>query len=90
MGLNRIPGRWVSADRPLKSQLGMPMVRFNHSTAKAKLNMKTSKKLLIYLILFALIDTVIPVPITALILIYVLLEKPAWFENLVEQIYHPK
>lgn len=50
--------------------------------------MKTNSKLLIYLILFAIIDTVIPVPITAIILIYVLLEKPGWFENLVTQIYH--
>jgi len=50
--------------------------------------MKTTSKLLIYLILFAIIDTVIPVPITAIILIYVLLEKPDWFEKLVRQIYH--
>jgi len=49
--------------------------------------MKTSRKILIYLILFAVIDTVIPVPITAIILIYVLLEKPDWFEKLVGQIY---
>ena len=49
--------------------------------------MKINRKILIYLIIFALIDTVIPVPITALILIYVLLEKPLWFEKLVGQIY---
>ena len=49
--------------------------------------MKTSNKILIYLILFAVFDTVIPIPITAIIMIYVLLEKPAWFENLVRQIY---
>jgi hypothetical protein len=49
--------------------------------------MKTNRKILIYLILFALIDTVIPVPITALILIYVLFEKPAWFKKLVGQVY---
>jgi hypothetical protein len=49
--------------------------------------MKTSRKVLIYLILFAAVDTVIPVPITAIILIYVLLEKPDWFEKLVGQIY---
>ena len=50
--------------------------------------MKPSRKILICLILFAIIDTVIPVPITAIILIYVLLEKPDWFEKLVVQIYH--
>jgi hypothetical protein len=49
--------------------------------------MKTSRKIMICLILFAIIDTVIPVPITAIILIYVLLEKPDWFNNLVRQIY---
>ena len=54
---------------------------------KKKIKMKTSRKTLIYLILFAIIDSVIPVPITAIILIYVLLEKPDWFEKLVGQIY---
>jgi hypothetical protein len=51
--------------------------------------MNTSRKILIYLILFAIIDTVIPVPITAIIMIYVLLEKPAWFKKLVGEIYQP-
>jgi hypothetical protein len=49
--------------------------------------MKLSHKILIYLIIFAILDTVIPVPLTALILIYVLQEKPDWFANLVGQIY---
>ncbi|CAB1079073.1 hypothetical protein D1AOALGA4SA_6790 [Olavius algarvensis Delta 1 endosymbiont] len=52
--------------------------------------MKSSNKILCYLILFAVIDTVIPVPITAIIMIYVLLEKPDWFEKLVGQIYDSK
>jgi hypothetical protein len=52
--------------------------------------MTTKRKIMIYLILFAIIDTVIPVPITTIILIYVLLEKPDWFEKLVEDIYHKK
>ena len=49
--------------------------------------MKTNRKILICLILFAIIDTVIPIPITAIILIYVLFEKPDWFEALVKSIY---
>jgi hypothetical protein len=49
--------------------------------------MSPKRKILIYLILFAIVDTVIPVPITAMILIYVLLEKPDWFVKLVNQIY---
>jgi len=49
--------------------------------------MKTTNRILIYLIIFAIIDTVIPIPLTALLLIYVLTEKPEWFKNLVTRIY---
>ncbi len=49
--------------------------------------MKTNSRLLIYLILFAVVDTIIPIPITALMLIYVLSEKPDWFKNLVTRVY---
>ena len=49
--------------------------------------MKTKNKILIYLIIFAIIDTLIPVPLTALLLIYVLTEKPQWFMTLVTRIY---
>ena len=52
--------------------------------------MKTKSKVLLYLIVLALIDTVIPVPITGIILIYVLYEKPAWFKGLVSEIYNLK
>jgi hypothetical protein len=55
-----------------------------------EIKMKPSRKILICLILFAILDTVIPVPFTAIILIYVLLEKPDWFEKLVGQIYLSK
>lgn len=49
--------------------------------------MKTTNRILIYLIIFAIIDTVIPIPLTALLLMYVLAEKPQWFKNLVTRIY---
>ena len=49
--------------------------------------MKISSKILIYLIVFAIIDTLIPLPITALLLIYILREKPHWFKNLVIRLY---
>ena len=49
--------------------------------------MKADHKVLIYLIIFAIFDTVIPVPLTAIVLIYVLLQKPDWFADLVGQIY---
>ncbi len=49
--------------------------------------MKTSTKILISLAVLALVDTVIPVPITALVLVYVVLEKPVWFSDLVAGLY---
>jgi hypothetical protein len=50
------------------------------------MNKKT--KSLIYLSVLALLDMIIPIPFTALVLIYVILEKPPWFESLVTEIYH--
>jgi hypothetical protein len=50
--------------------------------------MKTTSRTLIYLIIFAIIDTIIPIPLTALLLIYVLTEKPEWFKSLVSRIYN--
>ena len=49
--------------------------------------MKTENKILIYLAMLALFDTVIPIPITAIILFYVVTEKPAWFSRLYQQIF---
>lgn len=49
--------------------------------------MNTKTKTMVYLSILALLDMIIPIPFTALVLIYVVLEKPAWFENLVTEIY---
>ena len=49
--------------------------------------MSTRTQILIYLALFAIIDSVIPIPVTAMILIMVLFQKPAWFKDWVEEIY---
>lgn len=49
--------------------------------------MRTTTKTAIYLAILALFDTVIPIPITAGILIYVLLERPPWFKKLVAEVY---
>jgi len=49
--------------------------------------MKLSTKILLYLTILAILDMIIPVPFTALLLIYVLLEKPPWFKQLVSDIY---
>jgi len=44
-------------------------------------------RILTILIIFAIIDVVIPVPITGIILIYVLLKKPPWFIEITHKIY---
>jgi len=49
--------------------------------------MQTKTKILLYLILLAVTDTIIPIPITSMILIYVLYQKPDWFRNAVNDIY---
>ncbi len=49
--------------------------------------MSTKTKGLVAVILLALCDTVIPIPITALGLIYVMLQRPDWFRAWVEQFY---
>ena len=49
--------------------------------------MKTKTKIIIYLSILALFDMIIPIPFTTLMLIYVTLEKPEWFRNLVTDIY---
>jgi hypothetical protein len=50
--------------------------------------MKTKTKVLLYLSIRALVDMIIPIPFTALMLIYVIIEKPVWFKNLVTEIYN--
>lgn len=50
------------------------------------MNIKT--KTLFTLIGLAILDMVIPIPFTTLFLIYVVLEKPPWFTELLQQIYN--
>ena len=52
--------------------------------------MKIKTKILIWLIFFALFDLIIPFPITAAVLLYVLFEKPTWFQECVQEIYDIK
>jgi len=51
------------------------------------MNIKT--KMLLFLILLGIVDMVIPIPIIGLILIYVIIEKPAWFMDAAIKIYKP-
>ena len=49
--------------------------------------MTENTKTLLCLVILGAVDTIIPIPITAIWLIYVLFRKPAWFKKRVEQIY---
>jgi hypothetical protein len=49
--------------------------------------MPTRARLIVYLVLLGLIDTIIPVPITALVLLLVVCQKPAWFRDMVNAVY---
>ena len=51
------------------------------------MNIKT--KYLCLLALLSAVDVIIPIPILGLTLIYVVLERPPWFKDSVEKIYHP-
>jgi hypothetical protein len=49
--------------------------------------MNIRNKTILILILLGLIDIAIPIPIIGLILIYVVIQKPIWFQDLVKDIY---
>jgi len=49
--------------------------------------MKLKAKLLIGLVALAVVDMVIPIPFTALLLLYVVLERPPWFQAWASEIY---
>lgn len=49
--------------------------------------MSAKTQVLITLIALGVIDIVIPIPIVALILIYVVLQQPVWFRTMVRDIY---
>jgi TRAP-type C4-dicarboxylate transport system permease small subunit len=49
--------------------------------------MKLTTKILYYLAAMALLDIVIPVPIAAFMLIYVLQQKSTWFKEMVLGVY---
>ena len=49
--------------------------------------MKSTKNLFLYLIILTILDMFIPIPFAGILLIYVLLEKPIWFKELVDGVY---
>jgi hypothetical protein len=52
--------------------------------------MTIKTKSLIILVVLGVIDVVIPIPILGMILIYVVLQRPPWFTNVVQEIYNTK
>jgi hypothetical protein len=43
---------------------------------------------ILVLILFAIVDAIIPIPFAEIILLYVLAKKPDWFREIVDRIYY--
>jgi hypothetical protein len=49
--------------------------------------MNIRNKTLLSLILLCVADVVIPLPITGLLLVYVVVQRPSWFVDLADRIY---
>lgn len=49
--------------------------------------MKLKGKLIIGLIILAIVDMIVPIPFTALLLLYVVIERPPWFKIWTVDIY---
>jgi hypothetical protein len=49
--------------------------------------MRPKTQVLITLAALGIIDVVLPIPIVALILIYVVLQRPSWFTAMVRDVY---
>ena len=49
--------------------------------------MSIKTQILLSIIVLGLFDTIIPIPITALVLIHVLYQKPRWFKAWVDAVY---
>ncbi|MGA8178859.1 MAG: hypothetical protein WB792_02290 [Desulfobacterales bacterium] len=52
--------------------------------------MNTQSKTILILILLGVVDVLIPIPVIGLILIYVVIQRPSWFQDLVKDIYRLK
>ena len=63
------------------------LINYGSGLTKETVSMDYRTKVLASLISLALVDTVIPVPVIGLILVYVIFAKPSWFSDLVAKIY---
>ena len=52
--------------------------------------MSIKTKSLIVLIGLSIVDMVIPIPILALVFLYVVLERPPWFMDVLQEIYNTR
>jgi len=50
--------------------------------------MKIKTKTLFFLVVTGLVDVVIPIPILAIILLSVVIQRPPWFMDVVKDIYN--
>jgi hypothetical protein len=50
-------------------------------------SMNTKSKIIIFLVILALFDTFIPVPIMEILLLTIVIRKPPWFREMVDEIY---
>ena len=70
-----------------KLVLSLPKGCGHLSMPKNLVRMSLITKLLVSLIVLAIIDVVIPIPIATIILIYVIFQKPDWFLEMVNEVY---
>jgi hypothetical protein len=59
--------------------------RFNKRGFGGFMKLKTQS--LIGLIVLSIVDAIIPIPVVGLILILVILQRPPWFQRLVQELY---
>ena len=52
--------------------------------------MSIKTKYLIILIILCIMDVMIPIPILGVILIYIVLQRPSWFTDVVRKIYNTR
>jgi hypothetical protein len=72
----------------LKSSIQRPVSSIYSKDPKKAYAMSIKTKYLIILVMLGIIDVVIPIPILGVILIYVVLQRPPWFTNVVREIYN--
>jgi hypothetical protein len=81
--MKKIYRRWLMVFLPAFCQIYAPL---RPATKQGDI-MKLKTRLLIGLVVLAVVDMVIPIPFTALLLLYVVLEKPPWFQTWASEVY---